>query len=227
MTLLKVSEVTIWKVVRWFIIPILVVFIQEIVLRDRLLAYSIKHVPQMQVDFAEYNWFFEWMVYQGSPAVLGLILTCSFMMMDKASSMYLWSTSIMMYFLANIMKSLYAQQRLYMITDEVTSYLCFTGFGNPSSEVYMNFFVHTSLFLHAYDQNEKFMKQYCLHFIWPFLGLIYFGLHAFGHVVLGANSINQVLFGALLGGKCAVIMNYWLKPFYIYLTRYLTDREIN
>ena len=63
MTLLKVSEVTIWKVVRWFIIPILVVFIQEIVLRDRLLAYSIKHVPQMQADFAEYNWFFEWMVY--------------------------------------------------------------------------------------------------------------------------------------------------------------------
>lgn len=42
-----------------------------------------------------------------------------------------------------------------MIESDVKTTLCFTGFGNPSDEVLMNFFVHITLFLHAMEVNES------------------------------------------------------------------------
>ena len=100
----------------------------------------------------------ETVVVLGSVKALLLVLTCSFMCMDKASSMYLWSASFFVYYLANILESLYAQQRLYMITSEVKTSLCFTGFGNPSDETTLNWFLHTSLFMHVSSRIEPSIK---------------------------------------------------------------------
>ena len=113
-------------------------------------------MPELQQDFEDddsTNNFLEWVVFLGQTKTLCLILTLAFMMMDKASSLYIWSTSITMYFFANILESLYAEQRLYMLTSEVKTDLCSTGFGNPSDEVLLNCFVHISFFLHALEVN--------------------------------------------------------------------------
>ena len=107
------------------------------------------------------------------------------------------------------------------MTSEVKSPLCFTGFGNPSDEVVMNVFVHTSLFLHAIEVNEKQLKRMCLNYLWPLLASIYLSLNAFGLVVLGSNSINQVVYGATIGVTSAVIFNYFVKPAFIYLPSHL------
>lgn len=117
------------------------------------------------------------------------------MCMDKASSMYLWSTSFFVYYLANVLESLYAQQRLYMITGDVKTTLCFTGFGNPSEEVMTNWFVHTTLFMHAVDRNEyEFHRRplfsKCVRCAWPVFGISLLSLHAFALVALGANAFN-------------------------------------
>ena len=94
-------------------------------------------------------------VLKSSKAVLLLLLACTFMAVDKATSMYLWSSSFFVFYLANILESLYAQQRLYMINSDVKSTLCFTGFGNPAEEVTLNWFVHTSLFMHVVDRGDQ------------------------------------------------------------------------
>lgn len=94
-------------------------------------------------------------VLKSSKTVLLLLLACTFMAMDKATSMYLWSSSFFVFYLANILESLYAQERLYMINSDVKSHLCFTGFGNPAEEVTLNWFVHISLFMHVVDRGIK------------------------------------------------------------------------
>ena len=108
-----------------------------------------------------------------------------------------------------------------MLTSDVKTTLCFTGFGNPSDEVVMNFFVHITLFLHgALDGNDySFRKRTtlrkCVQIIWPTFLIIYLSIHAFGLVALGANSFNQVLFGASFGFTMAMILHFWTKPLFI------------
>ncbi len=65
----------------------------------------------MQEDFAQEdgpNQFFETIVWLGTIRVLLVLLTVTFMWMDKASSMYIWSMSLLVYYAANILESLYA-----------------------------------------------------------------------------------------------------------------------
>lgn len=118
-----------------------------------------------------------------------------------------------------------------MITSDVKTTLCFTGFGNPADEVLMNFFVHHSLFLHAIRVNENEFKRRpnlrrCVHYAWPFMGLVYLSLHAFGLVILGVNSVNQILFGATLGFTFAVILHFWVRPAFLYLPSRLTKKQM-
>ena len=118
-----------------------------------------------------------------------------------------------------------------MITSDVKTTLCFTGFGNPSEETMLNWFVHTSLFLHAVDREEYvFRKRPVLrslvHYVWPILGFTYLGTHMFALVALGANSFNQVLFGGTLGFTLAMIMHFWVKPYFIDLQSKLTKKQI-
>ena len=116
-----------------------------------------------------------------------------------------------------------------MITSDVKTTLCFTGFGNPADEVVMNFFVHMTLLLHALDVNdEKFKRRphlrRCIKYVWPTLAMIFLSLHAFGLVALGANSFNQVVFGATLGFTMALVLHFWVKPVFINMQARLTKK---
>jgi len=46
-----------------------------------------------------------------------------------------------------------------MLTSDVKTTLCYTGFGNPSEEVLMNWFVHVTLFMHVVDRNEQYFQR--------------------------------------------------------------------
>ena len=48
----------------------------------------------------------------------------------------------------------------------------------------------------------------------------------FALVALGANSYNQVLFGASLGFTVAMVGHFWVKPFFIDLQARLTKKQI-
>ena len=110
-----------------------------------------------------------------------------------------------------------------MLTSDVKTTLCYTGFGNPSEEVILNWFVHLSLWLHALDRFEggllrrRRVLRRVIHFFWPVLGIAYLTTHMFALVTLGVNSFNQVLFGATIGFASALILNFWLKPFFVEL----------
>lgn len=111
MIYLELYEVGFFEIFKGIILPLAIVFLLELAYRKMMLEISKSSVPEMQEDFEGadgINDFFEWLVWLGGTKSLCLILTLSFMMMDKASSLYLWSTSITMYYLGNILESLYA-----------------------------------------------------------------------------------------------------------------------
>lgn len=156
MIYLELQEIGFFDIFKGVVLPLLLVFGAELIYGTLLLEVSKSSVPEMQEDMEganSLNGFLEFMVIAGSLGAMLFVLSCSFVLLDKATSMYLWSTSFFIYYLANILESLYAEQRLYMITSDVKTTLCFTGFGNPSDEVMCNWFLHTTLFMHVMDSN--------------------------------------------------------------------------
>lgn len=234
MIYLDLYEVGFFEIFKTIILPLLLVFILEMLYAGALMDISKQSVPTLQENMEgneDLQQFFEAVISMGSSRALLLILTIAFVAMDKASSLYLWSTTFAIYYVANLMETLYSEQRLYMITSDVKTPLCFTGFGNPSDEVVVNFFVHTTLFLHVADRSDfAYRKRQtlrrCIHCLWPFLAITYLSLFMFGLVLLGANSFNQVVFGATFGLTVALILNFWLKPFFLDLQRRLTKKKI-
>ena len=94
------------------ILPLTLVFLLELAYRSILLSISKQSVPELQDDFKEadgFNDFLEVVIALGSTEVQLLLLTIAFMLIDKASSMYLWASSFMMYYIVNILQSLYAE----------------------------------------------------------------------------------------------------------------------
>ena len=47
----------------------------------------------------------------------------------------------------------------------------------------------------------------------------------FALLALGANSLNQLIFGATLGLTLAFIMHYWIKPYFIDLQSRFTKKQ--
>ena len=112
MIYLELQEVGFFELLRGVIIPLLAVFGFELIYRNMMLSISQSSVPEMQEDFQDadgLNEFLMAVVKLGSIRCVLLILIVSFMLMDKASSMYLWSSSFTVYYMANILESLYAQ----------------------------------------------------------------------------------------------------------------------
>ena len=105
------SETSFIEIFKGIFLPLLAVFMVELAYRDILQDFSESSVPEMQKDLETMDTLkslLDITIVLGSTKVLCLVLVISFMLMDKASSMYLWSTSISMYFLANILESMYA-----------------------------------------------------------------------------------------------------------------------
>ena len=158
MIYLELQEIGFFDVFRGVILPLALVFLAELAYRDMMMEISKSSVPEMQDDLEGADTFklmLEEIVLMSSKSVLLLLLACSFMAVDKATSMYLWSSSFFVFYLANILESLYSQQRLYMVNSDIKTTLCFTGFGNPAEEVTLNWFVHISLFMHVVDRGDQ------------------------------------------------------------------------
>ena len=110
MIYLDLYEVGPYEVFKGVILPLVAVFGFELIYRSLMLEISKDSVPKMQENLENDGFMelFELVIYLGGTRVLCLILVLSFMVMDKASSLYLWSTSFAMYFTANTLESLYA-----------------------------------------------------------------------------------------------------------------------
>ena len=117
----------------------------------------------------------------------------------------------------NILKILYGEARPYWVFRELTP-SCNGGFGNPSGHSMSSSAVYLSIWhiltKTEYLENKSFTKIILLI---AFCLMIAFVL--FSRLVLAAHSINQVLFGGLLG------VTIYLFHFYVFQLHKLKSRE--
>ena len=160
----------------------------------------------------------------GSEKASLLFYICSFNLMPKPAALYFWCAMSAIYYLDMELKSLYAEKRPYWVTDEISASDCSLGFGNPSGHMLNNTFFWMSLYLHAYHEvgiKPVRMSVMCTGYIIKMaatcIGISFIIFLAFSRVFLGAHSINQVIFGTILGATFAIIGHYRVKPIFLAL----------
>ena len=117
----------------------------------------------------------------------------------------------------NILKILYGEARPYWVFRDLEP-SCNGGFGNPSGHSMSSSAVYLSLW-HIFSNYEYFEKSYLKKFLlFIYFSLIIF-LVIFSRLVLAAHTINQVLFGYLLG------ISVYLFHFYVFQIDKLSSRD--
>ena len=101
-------------------------------------------------------------------------------------------------YIHSVMKIWYGNLRPYWEKSSLYMGVCDGGFGNPSGHALISFFDYLTL-LH-YVLNHKYIKDKIIVKIFLIIiFLIWTILVAFSRIVLGVHSINQIIYGTLLG----------------------------
>ena len=139
--------------------------------------------------------------------------------MQKPAALYFWCAMSFVYFLGNILKSMYGEDRPYWVTDDIKATSCHLGFGNPSGHMLNNVFFWLSLYLHQYyevgvikPRMSVFCTAYIIKMAVTCIGVTFLIFMGFSRIYLGAHTFNQVLFGTILGITLAYIGHYRVKP---------------
>lgn len=172
----------------------------EFYFRKRLFDYSITWIKEQQANSSETTMsFFKFITEFGSQGLLIpiIVLTYLFLSLNKA---YLFlNITILALSIDCIMKMIYGEPRPFWI--ETSLYKsCDGGFGNPSGHAYASSASYLTLahILTDYDFFKK--RSYMRIFVYLlFIGLIISIL--LSRLFLGVHSINQILYGSLLGSS--------------------------
>ena len=200
-------------------LPLCLVFGLEMLYREPLLDVSRRSVPQVQENFAGTGTerLLTVIGTLGSYEAILCYLAVCFNVLDRPTSLYLFTSMASVYYIVHCMKSYYKEQRLYLQDNEVQSTECDTGYENPSGIVTVNMFFWFSLFLHTFyreevDEDRPILRSVALA-VSSIGGLTFMILLGLSRVFLGGNAYNNILFGMTLGLVLALIAFVWYYPY--------------
>jgi membrane-associated phospholipid phosphatase len=114
-------------------------------------------------------------------------------------------------FLIGFLKMVYLQPRPYWLNKEITPYLCEGGWGNPSGHAINCTAFYLTVWRLIFSA-EEYKKYPNVKHIGLVLTLIFLTLIYFSRLLLGQHTINQIIFGALIGLGIYYTMFYIIKP---------------
>lgn len=198
-----------FKIILFFII-LLLVFISEIFWRMPLFNKTLTDVPSFQSNGSEAtDNYFHFMSQLGTEVAIAPIFLLVYLFYPLNISYSLFSCFIYATYFTNLFKIIYSQERPYWASNSIKALECEGGFGNPSGHSFMAMSLYLSIaFILSHKTKRlnfdnptlKLVLSIFIYsfFIWIALSII------ISRVYLGQHSINQVVFGGILG-----ILNFY------------------
>lgn len=141
----------------------------------------------------------------------------SFIFVSRPKFFYYLCIYALHFSLVGFMKIIYARPRPFMITSEITPLQCSKSFGNPSGHSHNAAFFTLVLFLDIFHGRTLPFKtkpaffnrfEYCVGLCIMLFCMITIPTSRF---VLGAHSLDQILFGFTLGIWSAILLHFRLR----------------
>ena len=214
-TIKKTSNFFTMKVKLTFVfLYFLVIFISELFYRDPLSDISIKFQEILQKKLEN------WMELAKIVSFIGgnnITYGCIFLITFNFTNIFKSYLLLMIIFINNLVSSvlelIYIEGRPYFISDNnIKSYGCKSGFGNPSFDSLssISFFL---AFYHLVFDSRSIKYRRILQIIYLFIFIVMYFIIIFSEFIVGANSLNQLIFGGLLGFGIYLIF-FWLMELY-------------
>ena len=193
----------------------LMVFFPETFFRTPLFELS----EEVEINFQKNidPFFFKLISDVGTLPLFFPIMIIFFVFLPLNIPFTLFSVIIHASYWDNILKILYGEARPYWVFRDLTP-SCNGGFGNPSGHSMSSSAVYLSIW-HIATNNEYFENRYFQKILLLIGFSLLIVLIIFSRLVLAAHSINQVLFGGLLG------ISVYLFHFYVFQMHKLKSRE--
>ncbi|CDW88209.1 pap2 superfamily phosphatase [Stylonychia lemnae] len=120
-------------------------------------------------------------------------------------------------FLMNTTKMLYHQPRPYFVDDEINSLeSCTAEYGNPSGHSLFSAAFFMFIYLDVWHIDSQKRKESQTKWLLSLFGCVFmFILIGFARLYVGAHSMNQILYGWLLGIWIALYNHYCFREFII------------
>ena len=180
-----------------FILIIIISFLIEFLVREFLFSISIPIIIFLQRNFYYFYPIELFFSLFGMEKGIFLILIISYNISNILIPLILLSISLISIYIGGILKIIYQNERPFFINSEIKVLNCEGGFGNPSNHSLLSTFFYLSLYEIYVNKNEKINeKQKNLIY---FLTIIFIFSIVFSRMFLGVHTLNQILFGSLIG----------------------------
>ena len=176
---------------------VLVMIIIELFYRNPLFNKSLELIPNLQSN-QSIKAFWKFITIFGTEKVLIPFFLIFFNWYSLSKSYLYLTILIFSVYFDNVLKIIYNNPRPYWVSTAISSENCEGGYGNPSGHAFSSSCVYLTIW-HITSDNEFFTKRYWLRVIYLGITLILIFLIMFSRLYLGVHSLNQLLYGFLLG----------------------------
>lgn len=188
-----------------------IIIISELYYRNSLYIYSISFEFNLQ-NLLSNNIlsFFKFITKAGCEYFTFISLIVLFFCFSLIHAFVCFFGITICIYTQGLLKIIYGDSRPFMENQALFKGICDGGFGNPSGHALLSFFIY--LILIHFIQNHKFFndKIFIKFFLILFV-IIMLILVILSRIILGVHSINQIIYGSLLGIWLFYVLIYMFK----------------
>ena len=200
---------------------IIIIMMLEYIYNQALFTYSLTYEQNLQNSLSEISFqFFKILSFLGNGPLIGLGLFFILCFFPLVKTIMICLGIIFMVYIQDILKLFYADPRPFWINTILFQGKCETSYGNPSGHSLTSFYFILS-FCYYINMMEKIKNNITMKIIVYLLGFLISSLTAFSRLALGVHSINQVVYGSLLGIWGFLMFAYVFKIYDMPLNYYL------
>ena len=205
---------------------LLILIITEIIYKDSLFKYSLTYEQNIQSSLSEGALkFFEIISFTGDGFFIGLGLFFIFCYFSLIKTILISAGLILIVYLHDLMKLIHSDPRPFWLNTVLFQGKCETSYGNPSGHSLISFYFYLS-FSYYLCQIKKIRSNNVLKLSIYIIALFLAALTAFSRLALGVHSLDQVLYGSLLGIFAFLIFAFMFKIYDMPLKHYLKFYKI-
>ena len=179
------------------LVLIIITFILEFLLRNFLFSISIPTIIFLQKYFYYLYPLEMFFSLFGMEKGIFFILIISYNQSNTLFPLMLLSIALISIYIGGVLKLIYQDERPFFVNSEILVLNCEGGFGNPSNHSLLSTFFYLSLYEIYVNQNKSFNQKKKKMFL--ILVILFVCCIVFSRMFLGVHTLNQILFGSLIG----------------------------
>ena len=210
------------------LLSLIVLIMLEFIYKRPLFNYSLTYEQNLQNSLPKSGIeFYKLISLFGGGVLIGFGLFFVLCYYSLVKTILLCIGLIFVVYLHDIMKLLYGDPRPFWINSILFKGKCETSYGNPNGHCMTAFYFFLSLSYYI-CMLDKFKQNNTLKIIAYLVGILVAALTAFSRLALGVHSLDQVLYGSLIGIWVFGIFSFVFKVYdmpLIYYLRFFKDRK--